>query len=146
MLYKHINLALQNKTSCFTERDYRIASLALSQFFQMMSGYSYKSFAKNHRYDGSKYSEILSEFYIHSVEFKHISKNSAQAELWHIFKFLESSNLNSDKMHELSAINIRDYVSKSLSNLNASSIGRYITSIRNFFKLLEFKGYKVVSA
>ena len=43
----------------------------------------------------------------------------------------------------LTAEDINQYVCTAFQNIKASSIGRYITSLRNFFRFLEYKRYVI---
>lgn len=69
------------------------------------------------------------EFLTYSIEFKHMTKMSADTEKQHIYKFLNSLNSSPDALIEISATDIRDYVCTEFQNLRTSSMGRYVTSL-----------------
>lgn len=79
---------------------------------------------------------ILDEFLEYSTDYKKISKTMAKAECRLDRKYLQNPSL-------ITANEIRDYVTNDLPGLKCSSAGRYITSLRNFFRFLEYKGVAI---
>lgn len=106
----------------------------------MVTGISYKEYAKQESFLACRYGDILSEYFVYSVEFKHMTVVSAEAEKQHILRFLNSLGSVPDTWSDISAKELRDYVCAEFSNLKTSSMGRYVTSLRNFFRFLEYKG------
>lgn len=106
----------------------------------MVTGVFFRFYAKQTSLLESEYADILTEFFTYSVEFKHMSKMSAEAEKQHILKFLNSLNSIPENWADISARDLRDYVCTEFKNLKTSSMGRYVTSLRNFFRFLEYRG------
>lgn len=139
-LYEHINGSLQSKQELFLPSARHNIKPASSLLFLIVTGVSFKFYARQASLQESKYAELLSEFLTYSIEFKHMTKMAAEAEKQHISKFLNSLNRSPDAWIEISATDIRDYVCTEFQNLRTSSMGRYVTSLRNFFRFLEYKG------
>lgn len=131
-LYEHINGSLQSKQELFLPSARHNIKPASSLLFLMVTGVSLKFYARQASLQESKYAELLSEFLTYSIEFKHMTKMAAEAEKQHISKFLNSLNRSPDAWIEISATDIRDYVCTEFQNLRTSSMGRYVTSLRNF--------------
>ena len=108
-----------------------------------VTGVSFKAYAKQEIQNKSAYADILKEFYVYSTEFKHMTIMAAEAETHHVSEFLDSIGSFPDKWTEITAGYVRNYVCSSFSHLRLSSIGRYVTSLRNFFRFLEYKGTPV---
>lgn len=141
-LYQHIindlnfdeNLSQNSATRCIKP--------ASKLFFLMISGISFKDYAKKN-IASTEYSYIINEFYVYSTEFKTMTKPSAQAECVHVATFLDYIGKAPDPWLEITAENVRDYSTLVLSKLRLSSKGRYVTSIRNFFRFLQYKGIEI---
>lgn len=142
-LYEHITNTLKTKTKCFKSAAIHNIKPASSLLFLMRTGITFKSFSKHYANKNSSYSDILEEFYHYSNEFKHMTKLSAEAETHHVIGFLDTLNGLPNDWSNITAEHVRDYVCHRLNGLKASSIGRYITSLRNFFRFLEYKGVAV---
>lgn len=127
-----MNSSLQSKQELFLPRARHNIKQASYLLFLMITGVSYKFYGRQTSLQESKYAEFLSEFSAHSVEFKHMTKMSAEAEKQHIFKFLNSLNSSPDAWIEISTMDIRDYVWTEFLNLRISSMRRYVTSLHNF--------------
>jgi site-specific recombinase XerD len=137
-LYEHINNVLATRNKFFTVNVSHNIKPALSLLFLMVTGITFKEYvAKLPKRD--QYSIILNEFYQYSTGFKGIITTSAKAECNHVSKFLNQFINLPDAWSLITANDIRDYVMNSLSELKPSSKGRYITSLRNFFRFLEYK-------
>lgn len=143
LLYEHINSTLKTleptlKTS--TKHNIRAAA---RQFFLLKTGIIYKDYVhKTSRQSG--YDDILNDFFIYSTEFKSITSESAKSECQHIKAFLlYIGDATYESLSKLEPHDIRDYVCSAFQGLKASSIGRYVTSLRNFFRFLEYKGYPI---
>lgn len=69
---------------------------------------------------------------------------ASKAECQHIRAFLNS--LDENNLNYFSSITVTDlqkYITDHFQRLKPSTIGRYITSLRNFFRFLEFNRIKV---
>ncbi len=83
-------------------------------------------------------------FFIYSTEFKGITSDSTKSECQHIKAFLSYlGDATYESLSKLVAHDIRDYVCSAFQDLKVSSIGRYVTSLQNFFRFLEYKGYLI---
>ena len=142
-LYEHINNTLSLKQECFSPAARHNIRPASSLLFQMVTGIPFKSCTEQTAWGGSVHADILKEFYIYSTEFKHMTVMSAQAETHHISEFLNSLDSVPDDWREITAEKVRDYACIKFSGLKPSSAGRYVTSLRNFFRFLEYKGCPV---
>lgn len=141
-LYEHINDVLKMRKEHFSVGAYHNIKPALSLFFLMASGTTIKEYSKQHA-KHSVIDGILSEFYSYSTEFKSITDMSALAECHHVSEFLNYIGNIPDDWSEIVAEDLRDYVCDVFSALNPSSIGRYLTSLRNFFRFLEYSGFQI---
>lgn len=86
---------------------------------------------------------ILDDFFNYSVNFKSQTVVTAKAEKNHTAAFLIYIGYQSN--FDFSSITVHDitgYINDSCSALKNSSKGRYITSIKNFFRYLEYKNIK----
>ena len=142
-LYEHINNALHQKQEYFLPAARHNIKPASSLFFMFVTGVSFKAYAKQEIQNKSAYADILKEFYVYSTEFKHMTIMAAEAETHHVSEFLDSIGSFPDKWTEITAGFVRDYVCSRFSHLRPSNIGRYVTSLRNFFRFLEYKGTPV---
>ena len=109
----------------------------------MQTGEVFRNYDRNQKYKTTRNKELLEEFFKYSTEFKHITSMSATAECHHISVFLDSLDIIPNDWSMLTAEDINQYVCTVFQNIKASSIGRYITSLRNFFRFLEYKGYVI---
>ena len=142
-LYEHINSCLQTETESVSLTIRRNLKAAANHLFQMQTGITLRDYAKQNALTGCIYAEILSEFYTYSVEFKHMTEMSAESEKQHVLRFLSFMKCDPEALNKISAQNIRDYVCAEFQSLKTSSMGRYVTSFRNFFRFLEYKGIDV---
>ncbi len=142
-LYEHIINTLKLKQEYFLPAARHNIKPASSLLFMFVTGTSFKSYTKQEIQSQSAYAGVLKEFYVYSTEFKHLTPMSAEAEKHHVSEFLNSMGNRPDDWAEITAENIRDYVCSRFSHLKVSSIGRYVTSLRNFFRFLEYKGIPV---
>lgn len=143
LLYAHINRTLYDDNQSFSTSVRHNIRPASSLFFQMQTGKLFRSYDREQKYKMAKNKELLEEFFRYSVEFKHITRMSAIAECRHISVFLDSLLSAPNDWSMLTADDISHYVCTTFKKLKASSIGRYITSLRNFFRFLEYKGYVI---
>lgn len=142
-LYEHINNTLNLKQEYFLPAARHNIKPASSLLFMFVTGVSFKAYTKQEIQNKSAYAGVLKEFYVYSTEFKHMTIMAAEAETHHVAEFLNSIGNSSNNWTEITAENIRDYVCSKFSQLRPSSIGRYVTSLRNFFRFLEYKGTPV---
>jgi len=90
------------------------------------------------------YDDIINDFFVYSTEFKSTTSESAKSECQHVKAFLRYlGDATYESLAKLEAHDIRDYVCSAFQGLKSSSIGRYVTSLRNFFRFLEYKGYPI---
>jgi len=143
VLYEHINSTLKKLEPTLTASASHNVRAAARQYFLLKTGIIYKNYSfKINRQ--SIYADIINDFSVYSNEFKKITSNSTKSECQHIKKFLlYHGNVTYESLSELEAHDIRDYVCSEFKGLKASSIGRYITSLRNLFRFLEYKGYPI---
>lgn len=143
LLYEHIKHTLTDNNQTFTPATRHNIGPASSLLFQMQTSEVFRSYDRNQRYKTLRNKELLEEFFKYSSEFKHITSMSATAECHHISVFLDSLDSIPDDWAMLTAECVNHYVCTVFQNIKASSIGRYITSLRNFFRFLEYKGYVI---
>ncbi|MBQ8558419.1 MAG: tyrosine-type recombinase/integrase [Tyzzerella sp.] len=143
LLYEHINHTLTDNNQTFSPSTRHNIGPASSLLFQMQTGEVFRNYDRNQKYKTTRNKELLEEFFKYSTEFKHITSMSATAECHHISVFLDSLDSIPDDWSMLTAEDIKQYVCTVFQNIKASSIGRYITSLRNFFRFLEYKGYVI---
>jgi len=81
----------------------------------------------------------------YSVGTKQISLATATSECSHVREFLEFAfhGTKGIDFADITAWTVSNYACKKISSLRDSSKGRYIISIRNFFRFLEFIGTQV---
>ncbi len=142
-LYEHIKQALNDKDKLFKPGARHNIKPASSLLFLMITGEPFKNFEHQRKLNNTKHADILKEFFKYSTEFKHISIMSANAEIHHVSVFLDSLSQFPDDWSMLTANDVSNYICTSFHGLKTSSIGRYITSLRNFFRFLEYKGYTI---
>lgn len=143
LLYEHINYTLADNNQTFSPSTRHNIGPASSLLFQMQTGEVFRNYDRNQKYKTTRHKELLEEFFKYSTEFKHITSMSATAECHHISVFLDSLDSIPSDWSMLTAEDIKQYVCTVFQNIKASSIGRYITSLRNFFRFLEYKGYVI---
>lgn len=143
LLYEHINHTLADKNQMFAPAARHNIKPASGLFFQMQTGELYENYDREQKYSASGNTGLLEEFFRYSTEFKHLTTMSAKAESHHVSVFLDSLSSIPDDWSLLTANDISNYVCTSLQGLKASSIGRYVTSLRNFFRFLEYKGHMI---
>jgi site-specific recombinase XerD len=116
---------------------------AANLYFLMLTGKIFRAYAKSIKKQKS-YDEILEEFYIYSIEFKKLTLLTVKSECEHIGNFLDCIGYKTfNDILNICANDVRNYVCKSLNHLQPSSKGRYITSLRNFFRFMEYKGIRI---
>lgn len=143
LLYEHINYALADNNQTFSPSTRHNIGPASSLLFQLQTGEVFRNYDRNQKYKTTRHKELLEEFFKYSTEFKHITSMSATAECHHISVFLDSLDSIPSDWSMLTAEDIKQYICTVFQNIKASSIGRYITSLRNFFRFLEYKGYVI---
>lgn len=117
-----------------------------SQEKVMRQNHYLASIRKEYSRQHTKYSinnGFLDEFYKYSTEFKSMNDMSAIAERHHVSEFLDHIASIPDDWSEIVSKDLRDYVCDVFPELKPSSVGRYITSLRNFFRFLEYRGIQV---
>jgi len=143
-LFKHIkkNL-LELQQSCY-KSEYNNLHAALGLYFKMLTGTCIKSYERSLSKPG-RFELVLDSFYEYSINIKKLFSATAQSERNHVKQFLECifSNATEVSFQDITAFEIRDYVCTKISPLADSSKGRYITSIRNFFRYLEYTGISI---
>lgn len=142
-LHEHINIQLGSIEKEAAKSMVLSAKAAAARYFEMAVGDTLACFEEN-PIPKSPVDTILDEFLEYSTDYKKISETTAKAECRHLRVFLY--RLNGKYLQDPSLITtneIRDYVTNDLSGLKCSSAGRYITSLRNFFRFLEYKGVAV---
>lgn len=143
LLYEQINRTLFDDNQSLSPSVKHNIRPASSLLFQMQTGEMFRNFDREQKYKTKRNKELLEEFFIYSVEFKHITSMSAMAECHHISVFLDSLLSIPNDWSLLTADDISHYVCMTFKNQKASSTGRYITSLRNFFRFLEYKGHVI---
>ncbi len=138
-LYENINKRLKEYSVHAGDRSIAISKVVVNRYFEMKTGLLFSAFnVKRHEL------VILKEFYHYSVDFKKMTIEASKAECQHIRAFLNS--LDENNLNNFSSITVTDlqkYITDHFQRLKPSTIGRYITSLRNFFRFLEFNGIKV---
>lgn len=142
-LFEHINKSLNGFCHQVSKPVSHTAKATAGRYFEMITGEVFSAFEKELDPDPA-IASILDEFLEYSTCFKNIKLSTAKAECSHLHTFLQG--LDMKVLLDLSAVtalDVRDYATNSLSGLKASSIRRHITSLRNFFRFLEYKGGNV---
>ncbi|QHQ61068.1 tyrosine-type recombinase/integrase [Anaerocolumna sedimenticola] len=143
VLYEHINSTLKTLEPTLKTSTMHNIRAAARQFFFLKTGTIYKDYVQKTNTQ-SGYADILNDFFIYSTEFKRITSESTKSECQHIKAFLcYLGDTTYESLSKLKAHDIRDYVCIAFQDLTTSSIGRYVTSLRNFFRFLEYKGYPI---
>lgn len=116
---------------------------ALHQFFLMTFGKTLKVYCLQNR--SRDYIDLfLDGFFSYSTKFKSQITSTASAEMNHIRDFL--NYIGFDASYDFSQLRANDvigFINDSYTTLKPSSRGRYITSIRNFFRFLEYKNIPI---
>lgn len=142
-LYENIKMRLADFSSNISSRTLAITKVAANRYFEMLVGQSIAAFEISHR-EETTVDQILDKFYEYSVGFKGMSEKAAASEYRHIRSFLKQFDEKAIADYtSITVSNVRDYITFKLKGLKPSSIGRYITSLRNFFRFLEFKGISI---
>lgn len=141
-LHEHITKTLDEKHPEWNVSTWHNIKPAAALFFLQRTGLPYKAYRQS-IISNTVYADLLKEFYQYSTEFKNLTNASAKAECKHIETFLLSLDEPPTEWGNITASEIKDYVSRILPDIRPSSKGRYITSLRNFFRFLEYKGESV---
>ncbi len=87
---------------------------------------------------------FLDGFFSYSTKFKSQITSTASAEMNHIRDFLNYIGFDASyDFSQLRANNVIGFINDSYTTLKPSSRGRYITSIRNFFRFLEYENIPI---
>ena len=121
---------------------YKECRAAVYLYFKMVTGENFpKCLPKEHN---PEIETILYRFYDYSVNIKRIRPHSAEREASSIRNFLEHiSNNGLQRLENITASDIREYLVNKLAHLKDSSKGREVTGIRNFFKFQKFEGVPI---
>ena len=116
---------------------------ALHQLFLMTFGKTVKVYCLQNR--SRDYIDLfLDGFFSYSTKFKSQITSTASADMNHIRDFL--NYIGFDASYDFSQLRANDvigFINDSYTTLKPSSRGRYITSIRNFFRFLEYKNIPI---
>lgn len=143
-LYEHIKRKLKEVKPCCTKSKFHHFRAASGLYFRMRAEISIKDYEEIRKEPG-RFDDVLGSFYEHSITIKKMLPASVKSERSHVNQFLVCVIGESQKIdfQAITAEEVRDYVCSVLSNLTDSSKGRYVTSIRNFFRYLEYEGFSV---
>jgi site-specific recombinase XerD len=142
-LFEHIKKSKTNFSKNHSDSLIGNHNAVANLYFLMLTGKTFRTYAKSIKKQKS-YDEILEEFYIYSIEFKKLNILTVKSECEHIGSFLECIGYKTfNDILNICANDVRNYVCKSLNHLQPSSKGRYITSLRNFFRFMEYKGIMI---
>lgn len=143
-LHEHIKRMLINSKLSHNDSDYKNMRAAVNLWFRMKTGTKIKEYEKTLK-PPSQFDDLLQSFYNYSVTIKQILAETAVSECSHVRNFLEFAFNKDDEIifTEISALTIRDYVCAKIATLSDSSKGRYVTSIRNFFRFLKYSEVSV---
>lgn len=115
----------------------------LHQLFLMSFGITIKEYrSQNNSKDFIEL--LLDDFFNYSTNFKSQTISTAMAEKSHIRTFL--NYIGFDASYDFSQMKIEDiidFINTCYTSLKESTKGRYITSIRNFFRFLDYKNINV---
>ena len=138
-LYENINKCLKEYSVHSDIRSATISKVVANRYFEMKTGQHISEYIK----DVHEMS-ILNDFYQYSVDFKKMTIEASKAECQHIQVFLNTLDENTlNNFSSITATDLRKYIINHFQGLKPSTIGRYITSLRNFFRFLQFSGIKV---
>lgn len=140
-LQQDIRGFLDKQQEC-SPKVYKECRAAVYLYYKMVTGENFpKRPPKKHN---PEIETILDMFYDYSINIKHIRPHSAEREVSSIRNFLEHiSSDGSQRLENITASDIREYLIKRLSHLKDSSKGREVTGIRNFFRFQRFEGAPV---
>jgi len=142
-LYEHINNELALNSNNMTLSVFHSYRAALHLYFLMLTEKTVREYGISAKKPES-YDELLREFYEYSVSYKNITVPSAHSECQHVKCFLENlGSFDQDDLSSITAYDVRDYVCNCLTSIQTSSKGRYVTSLRNFFRFLDYKGIQI---
>ena len=143
ILYEHINSKLIAQAKHSSDYIKKCQKAASSRYFEMITGIHVRGMKLKPEASNSVDS-ILSSFADYSIHIKHMLENTAKAECSHVRNLLISYDVDTiEKAASITAKDIVDYISRNSFTLRGSSVGRYITSIRNFFRFLEYENLKI---
>lgn len=143
LIYENINSCLEKYASTAPARSYACAKVAANRYFQMMVGQTLAEFSASNKSETPS-DHVLAEFFHYSVNFKQMTAAAARSECLHVRTFIEQLGCTEiEQFSAISAADIRDHVMTHFDGLKPSSMGRYVTSLRNFFRFLEYKGVKI---
>lgn len=116
---------------------------ALHQLFLMTFGKTVKEYCLQNR--SRDYIDLfLDGFFNYSTKFKSQITSTALAEMNHIRDFLNYIGFDASyDFSQLGANDVIGFINDNYTTLKPSSRGRYITSIRNFFRFLEYKNIPI---
>lgn len=141
-IYENINKCLKEYSTYASNRLVAISKVVVNRYFEMKTEKHISEFI-NDKHEIA----ILKDFYQYSVEFKKMTIVASKAECQHIrafLKYIDENDLNN--FSSITVTDIRQYIINNFQGLKPSTIGRYITSLRNFFRFLEYSGNKVDTA
>jgi len=143
ILFEHITKSISSLDKNKSKSLLTYINASTNLYFLMLTGRTYKNYANSIKKQGA-FDIILGEFCNYSTEFKKITLQTVKSECTHIRSFLEIMGYKEpNDLADICANDIHNYVCNSLKNLQPSSKGRYVTSIRNFFRFLEYKGVTI---
>lgn len=139
-LFKHIKISLSELRCSCSKSELINLKAAANLFFKMTTGTKVKDYEKALRPPG-RFEWQLKEFYNYSVNVKKIRLATAESECTHVRQFLETVfySVKSVIFGEITATDIKEYICVKFPGLADSSKGRYVTSIRNFFRFLAYE-------
>lgn len=142
-IYENINSCLERYASDAPTRSCAIAKVAANRYFEMLVGQTMSEFSASRKSE-TPADQVLAEFFHYSVYFKQMTEVVARSECLHVRPFIEQLGYTKiEQFSAISAADVRDHVMTCFAGLKPSSIGRYVTSLRNFFRFLEYKGIKI---
>lgn len=142
-IYENINSCLERYASDAPTRSYANTKVAANRYFEMMVGQSMSEFSASRKSE-TPAGQVLAEFFHYSVCFKQMTEAAARSECLHVRPFIEQLGYTEiEEFSTISAADVRDYVMACFAGLKPSSMGRYVTSLRNFFRFLDYKGVRI---
>lgn len=143
-LYEHIKKLVRRRRQSFSESSCSDLRAAANLWFRMKTGIPVRRYEQTLKPVG-RFDALLTSFHDHSINMKQIAAETAASECSHVQEFLEFAfhGVEDIVFTDITAWTVRDYVCTKIAALLDSSKGRYITSIRNFFRFLEFSGTPV---
>lgn len=143
-LFEHINKTRKRLSKLLPDREWRCEiGPATSAYFEMVTGICFREFKKQYTAMSSKYATILDEYFIYATEFRHVLKSSAEAERNTILRFLNFLECDVETVASFSAHELSRHISSAFKGLKPNTIGRCITTLRAFFRFLEYKGFSI---